>query len=559
MAKQTINYGTNPNDGTGDNLRTAFSKSVLNFTELYNYSNITPQPVIRYSTQSYNAITSSITTGSIVMWVDSSSKVHVTNDTLTDMILVDMSDAYRSLYQGLTWDQDNDIYYRSGSIYNRPLGVSPGNSYLPIHRNMRGCVLTTAGTVSYYLDENNWNKKFDGTPSVLTGADGQVMVEIPKTYYKYSFSGSYHTWLISELKLPGFTVHPAFIKNNVEVDYRYMSAYEAVLYDVSAGRYANSIAQLAFTCSFKQSDSSISTTQYTAPFLNLEAGDKIVVGGTVRNNGTFTVVTVTSQSITTSESLLDEANITTTTIDSEFTTGTDWIGSVSGKNPLTNKTRPQFRVAAGKLGVGWRVNDYDLIHLIELLSIIEYGSFNLQQKIGSGVTNVTDWSTYNNYNPFVKTGMGNLYGNTTKNTAGSTSCTNEKLNFIKYRGIEQFWGHVYKWVDGINIYNNHPYISNNNTIFADDTSSSYFDPSMSLSSTDGYQNTLVSSSRLFFPATVGASSATKITDYYYQNSGWRAARFGGCALNGVLAGGFFWALANAAGDADQGIGARSSF
>lgn len=35
MAKQTINIGTSPNDGTGDPARTAFTKANDNFTELY--------------------------------------------------------------------------------------------------------------------------------------------------------------------------------------------------------------------------------------------------------------------------------------------------------------------------------------------------------------------------------------------------------------------------------------------------------------------------------------------------------------------------------------------
>jgi hypothetical protein len=35
MAKQTINIGTTPNDGTGDALRNAFDKTNSNFTELY--------------------------------------------------------------------------------------------------------------------------------------------------------------------------------------------------------------------------------------------------------------------------------------------------------------------------------------------------------------------------------------------------------------------------------------------------------------------------------------------------------------------------------------------
>lgn len=38
MAQQSINIGTNPNDGTGDPLRTAFSKCNSNFTDLYTTS-----------------------------------------------------------------------------------------------------------------------------------------------------------------------------------------------------------------------------------------------------------------------------------------------------------------------------------------------------------------------------------------------------------------------------------------------------------------------------------------------------------------------------------------
>lgn len=37
MAKQTINIGTVANDKTGDQLRTAFTKTNANFTELYAY------------------------------------------------------------------------------------------------------------------------------------------------------------------------------------------------------------------------------------------------------------------------------------------------------------------------------------------------------------------------------------------------------------------------------------------------------------------------------------------------------------------------------------------
>src|SRR6056297_194868 len=44
MAKQTINIGSSPNDGTGDPLRTAFDKANDNFDELYPHISRTDNP-----------------------------------------------------------------------------------------------------------------------------------------------------------------------------------------------------------------------------------------------------------------------------------------------------------------------------------------------------------------------------------------------------------------------------------------------------------------------------------------------------------------------------------
>ena len=68
MAKQTINIGTTPNDGTGDPLRSAFDKINDNFDELYgsssfsgSYDDLTDKP----STLLASRTTKSVTTGSL--------------------------------------------------------------------------------------------------------------------------------------------------------------------------------------------------------------------------------------------------------------------------------------------------------------------------------------------------------------------------------------------------------------------------------------------------------------------------------------------------------------
>jgi len=67
------------------------------------------------------------------------------------------------------------------------------------------------------------------------GADGQVMVEIPKFYHKHTLVSTTNSWYISKYDLPGYELHPAFWKDGKEVDYRYMSAFEGGMYDASTG------------------------------------------------------------------------------------------------------------------------------------------------------------------------------------------------------------------------------------------------------------------------------------------------------------------------------------
>lgn len=73
------------------------------------------------------------------------------------------------------------------------------------------------------------------TAGIVYGGDGQVMVEIPLFYYRYSYSGTTHTYDISFVPLEGFSVHPAFVKNGIIVPYRYAGAYEGSMYDASTG------------------------------------------------------------------------------------------------------------------------------------------------------------------------------------------------------------------------------------------------------------------------------------------------------------------------------------
>ena len=476
---------------------------------------------------------------------------------------------YRTSYQGLAWDEVTDTYARLGSLSGLATSVSPGNGNLPIQGKMRGCLLKDDGTVNYYLNAYDWAYKEDGTASTLTGADGQVMVQIPAFYIKYEKYGNWHAWYISLYPLNGYTLHPAFVKDGATVAYRYIGAYEGVLYDNSASLYANGLYLPADTVVFTAGTKTIAVTGSvpasilpTNPFTGLAAGDKIKITGTSNNNATFTVATTGDKSITVTETVADEtANATVIQGERDYTATTgDKLSSVSGKIPITCLTRANSRVMAINRGAGWRQLDYDLVNALEWLILTEYGTFYIQNipEIGPGITNIVSLDKYNNYNPFATSGNGNAIGNATGDNAGNTAAGTEKTKYSRYRGIENFYGHVYKWVDGININNNVPYVTNNSAVWADNASTGYTATGVTLASSNGYASALVNSSRVMLPSATTGTAGAFITDYYYQSTGWRIAAFGGGAGDGAFAGAWSWALYGS-GAETQSIGARLAF
>jgi len=117
---------------------------------------------------------------------------------------------------GISWDESADTYTRTGS-----------DAYTTIQSKMRRCLLSSSGVVSTYLNALNSNYTEAGIIADLTGGSGNVMVEIPKFYYRYNYVGTTHNWSISLTPLDGYAVHPAFSKGGVEVEHRYIGAYNA--------------------------------------------------------------------------------------------------------------------------------------------------------------------------------------------------------------------------------------------------------------------------------------------------------------------------------------------
>ena len=91
---------------------------------------------------------------------------------------------------------------------------------LPIQSEYKGCIVKN-GKLQYYLNPNDWSKKADGTPSVLDGTDGDVMVHIPKFYGKSGSNGNKRWVRISTTKIDS---------SWVEIPEMFVSAYHNTIY-----------------------------------------------------------------------------------------------------------------------------------------------------------------------------------------------------------------------------------------------------------------------------------------------------------------------------------------
>lgn len=271
------------------------------------------------------------------------------------------------------------------------IGSTDLHKSLPIQSRMRGCLLNDDGKVVEYLDPTDW------TGNVRDGSRGQVMVEIPLHYRKCETDGNKRRVLLSELPLPGYEVVPLM----------YVSAYEA-----SVQRSTNKL------CSVVNDD-----VDYRG-------------GGNQSANDAK------------SNTLLGR--------------------------PATSISRTNFCAYARNRNVDsteWNCMTYDAQKALYWLFVVEYATLNSQATynseptadgfrqggLGAGVTTLNSgkWNTFNGYNPFIPCGytdeLGNRTGVVEYTMPTDYNATETKVSVPRYRGIENPFGHIWQWTDGINV------------------------------------------------------------------------------------------------------------
>ena len=332
-----------------------------------------------------------------------------------------------------------------------PDGKRVGNMQLhrelPVQSKMRRCILDTNGGIPAYDTEVLTGEY--SNPSVFS-----AMVEIPDHWYKIYIQGTKFRVMLSAMPLPGYN----------HIDKFYISTTEA--------RISRSNLILFSSYGVGSSDT------------NMRGGDN------------------TAEWDNTYRSLLGL--------------------------PVTNLTRGQFRQAARKRGSGWEMYTYNAHKTLFWLFAVEYATldsqkpFNAQKDangfaqggLGPGPTQMTDWTNFNNANPLIPCGYTNEFGNgsgekayVVKNASGGTHAT---LMANRYRGIENPFGHIWKYTDGANIQ-----VTTGDAglsiLWTTDDPSNFSDTSYT-----GYAKKMLLGEDGDIVATeVGGSSSTYWCDYYY--------------------------------------------
>lgn len=394
----------------------------------------------------------------------------------------DIPDIEERYSYGVEWDME------SSSPDGKRVGNMQLHRELPIQSGMRGVVLDNNGGINAYLG-NKWS---DPDVQLASGEpeNFSIMTMIPRHWYKFYFNGTKFRCMISAIPLPGYKY----------VDDFFISSYEATIY--------------------RSKDLLMSRLGVDSTYNEYRGGDN-----TAEWDGTY-------------RSLLGR--------------------------PVTNLTRDQFRQAARKRGSGWEMYTYNAHKILFWLFAVEYATldsqkpFNAQKDangfaqggLGPGPTQMTDWTNFNNVNPLIPCGYTNEFGNgsgekayVVKNASGGTHAT---LMANRYRGIENPFGHIWKYTDGANIQVTTGdaglsvlWTTDDPSNFSD-TSYTGYDKKGNICRTNGYAKKMLLGEDGDIVATeVGGSSSTYWCDYYYaytSDNRMQVVLVGGNADYGSIAG-----------------------
>lgn len=222
----------------------------------------------------YNGVTVSGVYITVTTTVSNADNVDLTVDPAAVATIGDVEALAKQIsdLQAFVGYTDSDIYGVEVDFVNKrftrlaaAVGKTPGADFdgCPAFGGRRRCNLTNDGVVAAYYGDPGFSTTGKLAQAVTlpdestlpAGTIVQVMVEQPKFYYKVvpilvenRAKGSITRkvrYYVSDKAKAGFKLHPAFICDGKENEKIYLSAFEASLYDTSAGAYIMDDSQVA--------------------------------------------------------------------------------------------------------------------------------------------------------------------------------------------------------------------------------------------------------------------------------------------------------------------------
>lgn len=225
---------------------------------------------------------------------------------------------------------------------------------------------------------------------------------------------------------------------------------------------------------------------------------------------------------------------------------TDKLSSIAGVKPCSGKSQNLIRKNAEQLaenrGKGWHCHTIKAESANQMLMTIEFAAFNLQEFIDLGVVSIPD----NNIdNLAVNTGETAGLGNFTGNADGISGRTS-----ISYRGMENPWGNMYKFIAGINTFMDangvfHGYLCSNFAFSEDKNTENYNDIGFTFANNDGFVSAFGYDPEydwLYLVSETQSADCLPVNDYFWCKStmlnSWRIFRSGGYWYDSLRAGAF---------------------
>ena len=220
--------------------------------------------------------------------------------------------------------------------------------------------------------------------------------------------------------------------------------------------------------------------------------------------------------------------------------------SVSGANSAVSMTRATARSAIAALGANYWQYDYLTLLTIYYLYLVEFANWDSQSIIGRGyvdgnssqvTTGRTDSMTYH-------TG-----------TSGNSRSANAP---VQYRWIENLWGNIYQWVDGITFNSADVWIQKNPSTFADTASGIKLTAARYTGSGEYITNYASDDnhSEYIVPSAGGGTESTYIPDKEWYSTGICVLVVGGVWFSGSSAGLFYFLGDSSASYSHSSLGAR---